>query len=113
MLFDSEYPDVTDVLVQPVMVAAELLLNWNGNFFNFVSSRDLARQEGLIFRHLLRMVLLLDEFRQVTPVGVDPVVWQAELQETADRLTACCRTVDPGWTDSMLTQQNNADFIER
>ena len=113
MLFDSEYPDVTDVMVQPVMVAAELLLNWNGNFFNFVSSRDLARQEGLIFRHLLRMVLLLDEFRQVTPVGIDPVIWQAELQETADRLTACCRTVDPGWTDSMLTQQNNADFIER
>ena len=113
MLFDSEYPEVTDVMVQPVMIAAELLLNWNGNFFNFVSSRDLTRQEGLVFRHLLRMVLLLDEFRQVTPVGVDPLVWQAELQETADRLTACCRSVDPSWTDSMLTQQTNADFIER
>ena len=113
MLFDAEYPDVTDVMVQPVMIATELLLNWNGNFFNFVSSRDLTRQEGLIFRHLLRMVLLLDEFRQVTPVGVDPQAWQAELQETADRLTACCRSVDPSWTDSMLTQQNNSDFVER
>lgn len=113
MLFDSEYPDVTDVQIQPVMVATELLMNWNGNFFNFVSSRDLTRQEGLIFRHLLRMVLLLDEFRQVTPVGMDPLVWQQELQETADELTACCRTVDPTWTDSMLTQQNNSDFIER
>lgn len=113
LLFDSEYPDVTDVQVQPVMVATELLLNWNGNFFNFVSSRDLTRQEGLIFRHLLRMVLLLDEFRQVTPVGMDPLVWQQELQQTADDLTACCRSVDPTWTDSMLTQQNNSDFIER
>ena len=113
MLFDSEYPDVTDVMVQPVMVAAELLLNWNGNFFNFVSSRDLTRQEGLIFRHLLRMVLLLDEFRQVTPIGVDPVVWQGELGETAERLTACCRSVDPSWTDSMLAQPGNSDFIER
>ena len=113
MLFDSEYPDVTDVMVQPVMVAAELLLNWNGNFFNFVSSRDLTRQEGLIFRHLLRMVLLLDEFRQVTPIGVDPIVWQEELGETAERLTACCRSVDPSWTDSMLAQPANSDFIER
>ena len=113
MLFDSEYPDVTDVMVQPVMVATELLLNWNGNFFNFVSSRDLIRQEGLIFRHLLKMVLLLDEFRQVTPVGVDSNAWQEELRETAERLTECCRSVDPSWTDSMLTQQNNTDFIER
>lgn len=113
MLFDSEYPDVTDVNVQPVMVATELLLNWNGNFFNFVSSRELSRQEGLIFRHLLKMVLLLDEFRQVTPVGVDPVAWQDELRETAERLTECCRTVDPSWTDSMLAQQDDADFVER
>lgn len=113
MLFDSEYPDVTDVSVQPVMVATELLLNWNGNFFNFVSSRDLTRQEGLIFRHLLKMVLLLDEFRQVTPVGVDSIAWQEELSETAQRLTECCRTVDPSWTDSMLAQQESADFIER
>jgi superfamily II DNA/RNA helicase len=113
MLFDSEYPDVTDVMVQPVMVAAELLLNWNGNFFNFVSSRDLTRQEGLIFRHLLRMVLLLDEFRQVTPIGVDPIVWKEELGETAERLTSCCRSVDPSWTDSMLAQPDNSDFIER
>ena len=113
MLFDSEYPDVTDVNVQPIMVASELLANWNGNFFNFVSSRDLARQEGLIFRHLLKMVLLLDEFQQVTPVGVDPLAWQEELRETAEALTACCRSVDPSWTDSMLSQQDDADFIER
>lgn len=113
MLFDSEYPDVTDVQVQPIMVATELLANWNGKFFNFVSSRDLARQEGLIFRHLLKMVLLLDEFRQVTPVGVDPNDWQEELRETAERLTECCRSVDPSWTETMLSQQDDADFIER
>ncbi|WP_040593119.1 DEAD/DEAH box helicase [Schlesneria paludicola] len=113
MLFDSEYPDVNDVSVQPIMVATELLLNWNGNFFNFVSSRDLIRQEGLIFRHLLKMVLLLDEFRQIAPLGVDPLEWEADLQETADRLTECCRSVDPSWTDSMLAQQESADFVER
>lgn len=113
MLFDSEYPDVTDVSVQPVMVATELLLNWNGQFFNFVSHRDLTRQEGLIFRHLLKMVLLLDEFSQVTPVGVDPNAWQDELRETAERLTECCRAVDPSWTETMLSNQASADFIER
>ena len=112
MLFDSEYPDVTDVSIQSVMIAAELLPEWNGNFFNYVSHHDLTRQEGLIFKHLLRLVLLLDEFRQVTPVGVDPNEWQTELTETADALTDCCRSVDPSWTDSMLSKQDDADFVE-
>jgi hypothetical protein len=57
--------------------------------------------------------LLLDEFRQVTPVGVDPNMWQAELSETPDQLIECCRHVDPSWTDSMLAHQASSDFIER
>lgn len=112
MLFESEYPDVTDVMVQPVMVAADLLENFGDDFWLFISARELAKQEGLIFRHLLRLVLLLDEFKQVTPVGMDSNVWQDELREIAERLTACCRLVDPTCTESVLAHEDEADFIE-
>ncbi len=112
MLFEAEYPDVSDVMVQPVMVATDLLENFGDNFYLFVSARDLVKQEGLIFRHLLRLVLLLDEFKQVTPKGLDPNVWQDELRDIAERLTACCRVVDPGCTESVLAHEDEADFIE-
>ena len=112
MLFEAEYPDVTDVMVQPVMVATDLLENWGDNFWNFVSGRDLTKQEGLIFRHLLRMVLLLGEFKQLTPPGLDANLWQDEIREICERLTACCRTVDPTSTDLMLAQEDETDFVE-
>ena len=112
MLFESEYPDVHDITVQPVMVATDLLENWGDNFWNFISGRDLSKQEGLIFRHLLRMVLLMGEFRQITPPGLDPNAWQEEVREICERLTACCRTVDPTSTDMMLAQEDETDFVE-
>jgi superfamily II DNA/RNA helicase len=112
MLFESEYPDVYDVTVQPVMVATDLLENWGDNFWNYVSGRDLTKHEGLIFRHLLRMVLLLGEFKQLTPPGMDPNAWQEEVREISTRLTACCRTIDPTSTDMMLAQEDEADFVE-
>lgn len=112
MLFAADYPDVTDVDVQPVMVATDLLENWGDNFWNFVSGRDLTKQEGLIFRHLLRMVLMLGEFRQVTPPGLSTAEWQSELREISERLTACCRAVDPNSTDLMLADDHESDFVE-
>ncbi len=112
MLFEAEYPEVHDVTVQPVMVATDLLENWGDNFWNFVSGRDLTKQEGLLFRHLLRMVLLLGEFKQLTPPGLDPQAWQDEVREISTRLTACCRTVDPMSTDLMLAHEDEDDFVE-
>jgi hypothetical protein len=112
MLFEAEYPDVRDVSIQPVMVATDLLENWGDNFWNFVSGKDLTKQEGLVFRHLLRLVLLLGEFRQLTPDGMSPNEWQDEIREISERLTACCRAVDPTSTDLMLAQDDEADFVE-
>lgn len=112
MLFESEYPDVNDLVIQPVWVATDLLENWGDNFWNYVSGCDLTKQEGLIFRHLLRMVLLLGEFRQLTPPGMDANNWQDEIREICERLTACCRTVDPTSTDLMLAHEDEADFVE-
>jgi superfamily II DNA/RNA helicase len=101
LLFDATHPDVTDVNTQAVWAAGEVL-NFGGNFNNFIASKDLAKQEGLIFRHLLRMVLLMEEFRQLAPPGGDPVEWQTQLTEIADVLTAACKSVDPHSTEQTI-----------
>ncbi|MBM4075650.1 MAG: helicase, partial [Planctomycetes bacterium] len=93
MLFESQYPEVTDIVVQPVMVATDLLENFNGDFWLYVSAKDLAKQEGLILRHLLRLVLMLDEFDQVVPEGMESGPWRDELREISERLVASCRAV--------------------
>ncbi|MGL6072934.1 MAG: DEAD/DEAH box helicase [Fimbriiglobus sp.] len=101
LLFDAIYPDVTDVNIQAVWAAGEVL-NFGGNFQAFITSKDLAKQEGLIFRHLLRLILLTEEFQQLTPANCDPVVWQTDLKRIADTLTETCRAVDPMSTEQTI-----------
>jgi superfamily II DNA/RNA helicase len=110
MLFDATYPGVHGVFVQPVWAAGELL-NFECNLQNYIGSRDLAKQEGLIFRHLLRLVLLLGEFSQVAPAGIDAGAWRSELKLLADRFTACCLEVDPGSTEFMLAHAADQDLL--
>jgi superfamily II DNA/RNA helicase len=111
LLFDATYPEVNDVTTQSVWAAGELL-RFEGNFNKYVQSRDLVKQEGIIFRHLLRLILLLGEFAQVTPIGLDPTTWQADLRDIADRLTESCRLVDPTSTDEAIQQSHAADVVE-
>jgi hypothetical protein len=111
MLFDALYPEVTDVTTQSIWAAGELL-RFGGNFNKFVQSRDLVKQEGILFRHLLRLILLCGEFAQVTPADIEPAVWQAELRDIADQLTASCREIDPASTDEAITQAHAADVVE-
>jgi superfamily II DNA/RNA helicase len=101
--FEALYPDVTDLTVTPVWAAAEVL-EFNGNFDKYVTYKDLTKQEGLIFRHLLRMVLLLDEFAMITPPGIDAITWQDELRAIADKLTAACKSVDATSTEQVIKQ---------
>jgi hypothetical protein len=111
LLFDAIYPDVDDVTTQSVWSAAELL-RFDGNFNKYVQSRDLVKQEGIIFRHLLRLILLLGEFSQVTPADIAPDVWQAEMRDIAEQLTASCRAIDPTSTDEAMAQAHSADVVE-
>src|ERR1019366_3310159 len=96
---------------QSVWAAGELL-RFGGNFNKFVQSRDLVKQEGILFRHLLRLILLLGEFSQVAPPGADASAWQAELRDIADQLTASCREIDPTSTDEAIAQAHAADVVE-
>jgi superfamily II DNA/RNA helicase len=111
LYFDALYPDVDDVHTQSVWCAAELL-QFGGNFNKYVQSRDLVKQEGIVFRHLLRLILLCGEFAQVCPPDADPAAWQADLRDLGDQLTASCRAVDPTSTDELLEQAHAADVVE-
>jgi superfamily II DNA/RNA helicase len=107
LLFDAHHPDVFDVNTQAVWAAGEVLA-FGGNFNAFIASKDLAKQEGLIFRHLLRLVLLLDEFAQVTPPGLEESAWKSSLDAIGDKLTATCRAVDPQSTEQVVQQVKKA-----
>lgn len=110
MLFESEYPNVHGVFVQAVWAAGDLL-QFECNFNNYIGGRQLAKQEGLIFRHVLRLILLLGEFSQVVPPGMDAAAWRSELRYLADRFTAGCRAVDPNSTEYMLAHAAELDVV--
>jgi hypothetical protein len=103
MLFESEIDHAGGLLVTPVWAAGDLLAH-GGDFDKFVRARDLVKQEGILFKHMLRMVLLCGEFAQLTPRDSNQADWQAKLRGIADVLTNACRTVDPQCTDEMLEQ---------
>jgi len=103
LLFDHEFPGVPEVPITPCWAAGEVL-PFEGNFNKYVTSHGLQKQEGIIFRHLLRLILLLGEFRELTPPDCDPNQWRDELDDIAARLTETCRRVDPTSTDKALEE---------
>lgn len=100
-LFDSEYPGVQDLRIRSAWVVGQLL-HYGGDFQTYVTSKDLTKQEGVIFRHLLRMILLCQEFSQFCPTGTTEEEWQTEMTSISDQLTETCRVVDPESTDKAL-----------
>lgn len=104
-LFQSEFPSITDVPITAVWAVGEVL--HMGDFNKLVTSRKLARQEGLLFRHLLRFILLCDEF--LPHLSVDSA-WHIEMTDICSRLTDICRAVDPQSTDQMI-ESGKADAL--
>ncbi|HEX8915597.1 MAG TPA: helicase-related protein, partial [Humisphaera sp.] len=103
MLFEHEVDHAGGLFTTPVWAVGDLLER-GGDFDNFVRSRDLTKQEGILFKHMLRTILLCGEFEQLTPTGMDPAEWKAKLESIATVLTAACRTVDPQSTDETLEE---------
>lgn len=100
-LFDSEYPGVQDLKTRSVWIVGDLI-SAGGTFHNYVSTRDLTKQEGIVFRHCLRMILLCEEFAQLCPAGMTPEEWRSELSWISEILINSCREVDPESTDTVL-----------
>jgi len=111
LLFEVKYPEIADLEVQSVWAAGELL-EFKGNFTKYISSKDLAKQEGILFRHFLRLVLLCGEFRQLTPTGCTTEDWQKEMDDISDQLTAACRSVDPASTDDAIQQLKPQETVK-
>lgn len=103
LLFDHDFPGVHGLFTQPVWAAGELL-EYGGDFNKFITSKQLQKQEGVIFRHLLRLILLVAEFRPLCPPDAVAEEWQAELEDITSRLADACRQVDPASTDKALEE---------
>jgi hypothetical protein len=87
-------------------------LEFGDDFNKYVTAKSLQKQEGIIFRHVLRLILLIQEFRQFVPPDAEETDWRAELDELALRLTESCRKVDPSSTEKALEQAAEAVAAE-
>jgi superfamily II DNA/RNA helicase len=106
LLFASDFPEVDDIAETSVWCVGDLL-QFNGNFDRYVRSRGLIRQEGIIFRHCLKMILLCGELAEIEPPMIDPTEWRTDLSQLALLLTESCRDVDPSSTDEVLSSLRN------
>ena len=107
MVFESEIDHAGGLFVTPVWAIGDLLEHGGdltANFDAFVRSRDVVKQEGILFKHVLRMILLCGEFAQLTPLGIERDAWRANLAHVSAVLTAACRAVDPQSTDELLEE---------
>ena len=77
-LFDYDFAGVHDLRTSPVWAAGELL-QFGGDFNKYVTSKSLQKQEGMVFRHVLRLILLVDEFVQLCPPDVTEEEWRGDL----------------------------------
>ena len=93
--------------ITPVWAAGELL-EYGGNFETFISSKRLQKQEGIVFRHLLRLILLIGEFATLCPPDVDAGrVARANWSRLRQRLIDTCRAVDPTSVDEVLSHADD------
>ncbi len=93
-LFDARLATPEDIAVQPKWAAGGLF-EVEGDFYKFIRSRDLAKNEGLILRHLLRLAILSGEF--LLRSDGDP-----DYERIGELATQVCRGVDPRYTDRFL-----------
>ncbi len=105
--FDYDFPGVTDVRTVPVWAAGEIIEY--GDFNKFITSRGVQKQEGVLFRHLLRLILLIQEFAQITPPDVTEDEWLTDLDDITDRLATICRAVDATSTDKALEEVKKSE----
>lgn len=111
-LFDFQYPGVF-LRMAPVWCAGELIEDYKGDFNKYVVSKKLEYQEGVVFRHLLRLILLLQEFIPLKPLDCSQTEWRLDLEEFTDRLVACCREVDPSSVEETLSAAKKTDLLSK
>ncbi len=109
-LFQADYPTVHDVSVRPVWIIGELR-EFGFDFNKYVTSRSLQKEEGILFRHLLKMVLLLDEMANIPPLESTVEDWEYPLDDLAEQITQACRKIDPQSTDEVVENLIGGDEL--
>ena len=99
-IFDAKLSAPEDIMVQPKWVAGGIL-ELDNEFYKFVRARNLAKNEGLVLRHLLRLVILAGEFLELSDGDPD----YGRIGELATRV---CQQVDPRYTDRFLAAEESA-----
>jgi hypothetical protein len=99
-LFDAKLSTPESIWVQPKWVAGGVSEH-AGDFYKFIRARDLAKNEGLILRHLLRLVILTGEFRERSEGDPD-------YERIGEQATRVCQQVDPRYTDRFLQAEAEA-----
>lgn len=96
-LFDAKLAAPEEFPVQAQWVAGGVVEH-EKNFYKFIKARGLEKNEGLILRHLLRLVILAGEFHTLSEGDPDYV----QISELA---TMICMQVDPRYTDRFLAAE--------
>ncbi len=99
-LFDATLASPEDIEVQAKWVAGGIF-ELDCDFYKYVKSRNLTKNEGLMLRHLLRLVILAGEF--MTRSGGDP-----DYERIGELATRACQAVDPSYTDRFLAAEEEA-----
>ncbi|MGI0149857.1 MAG: hypothetical protein ACREDF_10050, partial [Thermoplasmata archaeon] len=102
-LFDAKLSTPEGMLIQPKWILGAILEHGE-DFFKFVRARDLLKNEGLILRHLLRLVILGGEFRARS--GGDP-----DYEHIGTVATRVCQRVDERYTDRFLSAEAEAKKV--
>jgi superfamily II DNA/RNA helicase len=92
--FEAKLAQPEPAQVQPKRIAANVF--GDCDFFRFVRANNLIKQEGIVLRHLLRLVILSEEFFGLTQ---DP-----DYQRMGELATRSCQAVDPSYTDRFLAE---------
>jgi superfamily II DNA/RNA helicase len=94
--FEAELPYPEGLRAQTKWVSGGIA-DTGGDFARFVASRDLGKHEGLVLRHLLRLVILAGEFASRTG-DPDYEILAAEAREASQR-------VDPTYSERFLENE--------
>jgi len=111
-LFNHEFPRVHDLYTRGVWVVGELL-EFNCEFNKYILAKGFQKQEGLLFRHVLRFILLAEEISQIAPESTNEETWEKPWDALIQRLTECCRQVDAESTDKLLQDDREATALLR
>lgn len=99
-LFDAKLKTPEAIEVQPKWVAGGIA-EMKGEFYKFTGSHNLAKNEGLVYRHVLRFASLALEFLELS--GGDP-----EFSQLSEEATRVCQQIDPTYTDRFLAAEQEA-----